>query len=270
MALGALGFAAGWAFARFISEDPFKSDPAGRAWAVLIGVNGAAWCVLSIEIVRRVRAVERLVRGGWAVLASTLACFAVLFSAPFWPPVVKWAKLPELVSGDYVLSFVGGLVAGSAMVGMWRVHAAARSLRPGMQGAGVELYLTLQDHLQALLRIVGAIITLATLAFAFAMKALGLSNEVVWIYGLYYTAVLALSYTPTHAVLVAAGHSLRDDLTGGAPRERGKQPAWLRERHEVDALLRLDHGPVENLKAGIFVMIPLLTSLVSAAFPKGS
>jgi hypothetical protein len=276
MVLGTIGFAAGLTYALFVSNEGFRASTTGRAWMVLVGVNGAAWALLLIPIIQRTRAVEEIVQGRRGLLVLTVLYFAILFGAPLWPGVVPLiAKDITPTPADYVLPLVGGVVAGLAMVGIWRIHAATQDLRRGHGGQGattqrrIALYMALQDHLQAFLWIVGAMISLGTLALGFAMKTLGAADEVVWAYGLYYTTLLALSYAPTYMGLVSAGRSLRDELTDDAPDGDAKLEGWLRRRHELDGLLRLSQGPLGNLKAGVFVVGPLLTSVLSTVFDKG-
>jgi hypothetical protein len=148
------------------------------------------------------------------------------------------------------------------------------------------LYLTLQDDLQDFLWIVGAVISLGTLALGFAVQALNQSRQAiirgagdcieylpfpevpshtVWAYGLYYTALLALSYGPTRIALISVGRSIRDAIVGDAPAEETEVEDWLKQRKELGELLVLSQGPLSEIKAAILVVSPLLTSLLSTA-----
>jgi hypothetical protein len=269
MVLGTIGFVAGVAYVLFVPGARFGEST--KAWAILVAANCAAWSLLVIPIFQRIRAVEAIVQGRRGRLISTLLYFTVLFGVPLWPGVVASVSEVEPTASDYVLVLVGGVVAGLAMVGIWRVHTATQDLRRGRTrlGATAVLYLTLQDHLQALLWIVGAMISFGTLTLGFALKTLGVPDEVVWAYGLYYTSLLAGSYVPTYLGLVSAGRSIRDELTGHAPHDGAELEGWLRQRDELDGLLRLEQGPFGNLKAAIFIAGPVLSSVLSTVFDKG-
>jgi hypothetical protein len=277
MVLGTAGFLAGLVFAFAASEPDFRGGMTGKVWVVLVGINGAAWILLLIPAVLRTRAVEGIVQGRRGLLIVTVLYFAMLFAAPLWPDVVT-AITDDVVPtmADYAFVLGGGVVAGSVMVGIWRIHTATQDLRRSHAGRAdttanrIVLYLALQDHLQAFLWTLGTMITLGTLTLAFAMKALGAADEVVWAYGLYYTALLALSYAPTYVGLLTTGRSVRDELTGDPPEAGLDLEKWLRRRTELDGLLGLQQGPLGNLKAGIFILSPLLTSIIGTVFERGA
>jgi hypothetical protein len=163
------------------------------------------------------------------------------------------------------------------------------------------LYLTLGEDLQAFLWIVGVLISLGTLALGFAVQALdqvaqavdqagqvhavtpcdkaaqalyrylggarlpNLPSRAVWAYGLYYSALLALSYGPTRVALISVGRSIRDAIVGDVPVDETKVEDWLRRRKEIGELLSLGQGPLSEFKAAVLVVSPLLASLLSTA-----
>ncbi|WP_084510661.1 hypothetical protein [Nocardia lijiangensis] len=138
----------------------------------------------------------------------------------------------------------------------------------------MRLYLTLRDDLQAFLWILGVVISLGTLALGFALQALihdsdtddaqSQVSQAVWVYGLYYTALLALSYGPAHVALLSVGRSIRDTIVGGTPIGKAEVEDWLRRRQELDGLLQLGQNPVSNIKAATLVVSPLLGILLGA------
>jgi hypothetical protein len=220
--------------------------------------------------------IEAIAVGRWPELVLTVGLFAALFSVPLFPGVAEWISGVEPAAGDYPLLLFGGLIAGVLMAGIWRIHAVARQLPPNGSGGdpptgSARLYLTLQDHLQAFLWIGGVVISLGTLALAFALQGLaqvkGLPDaprHALWAYGLYYTALLALSYGPTQVALLSVGRSIRDTIVGDTPVDQTKIEDWLRRRQEVGGLLQLGQGALSNIKAAILVVSPLLSSLLTA------
>ena len=302
MSLAASGFAGGLALGYWTSDDAFRASFAGKMWVFLIGVNVGAWLVLIWPIIQRFLAVEAIAQGRRAESVTTFGVFWLLFVLPLWPRVLGEIARLGAAAADYVLPIIGGGVASAAMCGIWRIHAASRQLRTTGEGGPnyaprrVEDYLTLHDHLQAFLWIIGALISLGTLVFGFAYEALkdelreelkkkalkdmsgatvvpsdaqlGLPDEAVWAYGLYYTTLLALSYVPAYIGLVTAGRSIRDAVIGSAPQDPTKLDAWLRRRDELSGYLQTSQGPVARLKAAVFVVSPLLASLLSTAIEK--
>jgi hypothetical protein len=277
MILAAVGCAIGIGAGLLTSDQIFLSQPAAKAWVVLLGANVAMWFVLFMPTIQRFLAIEVIAVGRRIELVLTLGVFATLFIVPLLPPVAKWISGVQPATGDYPVLLIGGLVAGIPMAGIWRINAVTRQLHPDGRGGdpparSATLYLTLQDHLQAFLWIVGLVISLGTLALGFAAQALtqdprfpDVPSHTVWAYGLYYTALLALSYGPTHVALTSVGGSIRDTILGAMPVDQTEVEAWLRRRTELGGLLLLSQGPLSEIKAAILVVSPLLTSLLSTA-----
>jgi hypothetical protein len=215
-------------------------------------------------------AIEAIAVGRRIELILTFVVFAFLFAAPLFPRVAEWISEVRPATGDYLVLLFGGLVAGIPMAGIWRINAVIRQLQSDGRGGdpaarSATLYLTLQDNLQAFLWIVGVVISLGTLALGFAAQALKMPSHAVWAYGLYYTALFALSYGPTQIALVSVGRSIRDAIVGDTPVNQTEVEAWLRRRKELDGLLLLSQGPLSEIKAAILVASPLLSSLLSTA-----
>ena len=278
MVLAAVGFAVGIGIAVWTSRDRecFLIQPAARAWVILMGANVAAWLILIVPTIQRLVAIEAIAIGRLMEVVLTVGLFGVLFTVPLLPPVANLIGA-EPGAEDYLLLIIGGLIAGVPMLGIWRVHAIARQLQPsGGRGdhppPSARLYLSLQDHLQAFLWTLGVIISLGTLALGLAVQALNqepgppdVPSHVVWAYGLYFTAVLALSYGPTYIALMSVGRSIRDTITGDAPVDPSKVEDWLRRRQDLGGLLQLSQGPLSNIKSAILVVSPLLSSLLTMA-----
>jgi hypothetical protein len=276
MILAAVGFALGTGVAYVTSPACFLSQPAAPAWVVLMGANVAAWLILIVPTIHRLLVIEAIAVGRRIEFVLTLGLFAALFIVPLLPQVARRILGVEPAAVDYPVLLFGGLTGGILMAGIWRIHTIIRQLQPnGSAGnpppASVRLYLSLQDHLQAFLWTFGVLISLGTLALGFAMQALAqrwhitVPTHALWAYGLYYTALLALSYGPTYVALTSVGRSIRDAIVGDPPVDQTKVEDWLRRRQEVGGLLQLSQGPLSNIKATILVVSPLLSSLLSTA-----
>ena len=212
------------------------------------------------------------------MLAMTFLLFVSLFVLPMLPVVLRFVlQRFVLIASDVLLVVVGGIVAGVAMWGVWRIYTASWQLRsdasPDSAAQRMQVYLALQGHLQAFLWMVGSIISVATLTFGFAIDAINkawctspnIPREVAWAYGLYYTALLGLSYVPTYLRLGSVGQSIREAAVGRPPINPEELEDWLRKRDALTGLLQIGEGPLASLKSTLFVLGPLLTSLLGTA-----
>ena len=86
--------------------------------------------------------------------------------------------------------------------------------------------------------------------------------ELVIIYGLFYTFLLLLLYVPTHLALNDASRALRDRLCPLDTLSNLKDT--LDKRKALDELLQTNLGLGQNLRAGIFTLAPLVTSLLAS------
>jgi hypothetical protein len=94
------------------------------------------------------------------------------------------------------------------MAGMWRINTVTRQLQSKHADPpplSVPRYLMLQENLQAFLWIVGLLISLGTMALAFALQAISQSRE---------------SELPSHA------------LWAYAPADQTEVADWLRQRKD--------------------------------------
>jgi hypothetical protein len=87
--------------------------------------------------------------------------------------------------------------------------------------------------------------------------------ELVLVYGLFFSVLVAAVYLPTHLTLAAVGHGICDaffpDLSPGEPQWEDQ----TKKREKLSALLELGTGPFGRLKASAAILTPLLGSLVT-------
>jgi hypothetical protein len=165
-----------------------------------------------------------------------------------------------------------------AIVGICLIRDAVRSMLTALESANTEtdkIKLVRQSiHyrrlLQQYLTILGAIIGLATLATG-TMRNVNIAAGrpeseypliIVFAYGLYYTMILALIYTPAHLSLADAGHRLRDRIFPLDSLESLKDDD--EKRNKLDEILQLNLNTAQNLRGGIAILAPLLSSLFSS------
>lgn len=81
-------------------------------------------------------------------------------------------------------------------------------------------------------------------------------------YGLMFTVLLVLVYTPTHLMLTQASQKLRDAL---CPIDNlSDLDKNLKRRKDIDDWLQINQSIAQNLKAGIVTLAPLVTSFVTS------
>lgn len=121
--------------------------------------------------------------------------------------------------------------------------------------------------LQIFLLVAGIILSLVPLNTAALRQVLialggGFPIEFVIIYGLFYTFVLILIYSPTHLALTETSRTLRDRMC--PINNLSNITDAVDKRRALDELLQTNMGLGQNLKAGIATLAPLVTALVAS------
>jgi hypothetical protein len=263
-------------------------------WLFLLCAQTALWATLLGPIMRTLRELRPWHRRTTALLGAGgfIIAFGVLYVAtralgtPDYPLPGHAIKLTLLTS-------LAGIVAYLGALGIWRVDRAATDLalyasalheptgeRPAATGRGnqrlIDRYLDLRNALDRLLIYMGAIVSAAVLATGALRNAVIswhtnshipsneiFSQEHVLVYGLFLSGLLALVYLPPYQRLRALGIRLRDAL---CPPLWPPNPDWrarAEERATLGDLLRLEVTGTASLRAGIAILAPLASSLVS-------
>lgn len=244
-------------------------------WAAAIAAQTMVWALAFPairEISRRRRTPEaaRAREVAWATAALALVGLAVAIL----PPLT--GELPDTIPNRGLKTFVLNLAAFALAVyaarAMWFAVAELRAL--GSSGAAdleaLNRHRSLRGELQLLLRILGALVTLAVIASA-ALRAFtahvdpegALPAQAVVLYGVTLSLVLALVYVPAHQTMLASGGALRDRIAPLLPPDDRGFEGRLGLRDRIDSFLGLDVGATVSLRAGIAILSPLLGSLVS-------
>ena len=244
-------------------------------WAAAIAAQTMVWVLAfpAIRAISRRRRTPEAARSReivWATAALALVGLAVAIL----PPLT--GDLPETIPNRGLKTFLLNLAAFTLAVyaarAMWFAVAELRAL--GSSSAAdldaLLLHRRLRGEIGLLLRILGALVTLAVIASA-ALRAFtasvdaegALPAQAVVLYGVTLSLVLALIYVPAHETMLASGGALRDRI---APLLQPDDPGFegrLGLRDRIDSFLGLDVGASVSLRAGIAILSPLLGSLVS-------
>jgi hypothetical protein len=254
-------------------------------WLLLLAGQTATWAVLLVPIAQTMQQVGRWRTGrltwiyGGAVIGSTVvaAAFgALLLHTPHW-------SLPGHTPKLGVLTALAVVVAAIAAVGIGCVGAGAEALEHDGDDSWerrIALLARLRGALDRLVLCMGVIVGAAVLATG-ALRNATISwqqlldprrsaddifpQEHVLLYGLYFTAVIALIAIPTYERLRAVGTRMRD---AHLPERWPPAEGWkerVDERAAVDRLLKLELTAAASLRAGVAILAPLASSLLSRA-----
>ena len=92
--------------------------------------------------------------------------------------------------------------------------------------------------------------------------AVDFPREFVLMYGIFYSAVLALVYVPTYARLSEVGRAIRDR---SLPAPEMTDQSWTRRyeaRTRADEFLQLGLSTSQSFRAGVAILTPLAGSLL--------
>jgi hypothetical protein len=179
-----------------------------------------------------------------------------------------------------VFEALGFFVGISGVVTMWIVGLTFKKLeQTADRSKRLVEFVTRRDELNTLLTIIGVIVGLGTLATGALQNAIStlhdhypsqtqFPREYVLIFGLYYSALLALAYAPCYVAMRNAGEKLKDAFFGKLASSPDAVDA-MTKRRSLDDLLQLNVSASSSFKAGVAILTPLAGSLVGLLIGKG-
>ena len=212
----------------------FLYSPKAMVWIILVAGQFAFWATI-IEPLWGWRSKLRLDYGLRLTreIRLKLAAAIVFFALPgyFLVRIVPDSNLAHHDLKMVVVNFTAIVVALIAVVGIWYVRAALEARFAGVgEGEGkrpvdsvqqgIKDLIELRGYLQRFISLLGAMVTLATLAKGALRQAFletgghasDFPPEYVLLQGAYFTGLLALVYIPTYTVLAAVGGDLVDSV----------------------------------------------------------
>ena len=250
-------------------------------WVALIAAQAMLWAVaLPLLVVTLRRHWPNRQRDSmWREVVPSAAGFVVLLVAFAVLPrrihtlhTVPSDLIPHISLRVGALTALAGLVALVAAISIWLIRGQAEVLAAGKKLTGAELrtYLRLRSDLERLLGYLGAVIGLAVLSTA-ALRRVVVQDygdahfppEVLILYGIVLTLIVALVYLPTWATMQRTGSLLRDGVAPLPEPASDQLEAQLRKRAALDDLLGLRVSASVSFKAAVAILSPLLASLTS-------
>lgn len=246
----------------------FLDRPEAGLWLFILIAGAALWAVLLVPLVGSLRRWGRP-RGlptGLTALLLTVLIFGLL-AAPALTGGTP-SELPGHIWKIVVFTILGYLVALVGFASIWSVQAGAAALDSLPKEKRLVTLVELRRSLAATLALLGALLgasILATGALHNALRASGeeTAHELVLLYGGFLSLVLALVYAPAHQQLQAVGRGFVDDVAPLPDPASADFSDRLEKRSKLEELLQLNVGVSGGFRAGVAILAPLGTSLVS-------
>jgi hypothetical protein len=285
------------------TADVIQIDRSFLTWLFVACAQVALWFVLSGSLVwpsvKELRAqpvaVQAGVIGGSLILLALLivpfaAGLAYIGNIPFYDDLVPQHQARIVVATVLALIFVLPPIWR-----IWLIHARAGEIsasgRP-LQDK-VRRISDLREHVTSYLSLLGAMVGAVTTANALhtnfinavitvasepSMRPLPDSATVLLVpvpaestilYGFYFTLLVAIIYVPAYVQLTAVARQTVDEA---CRLPNPKSDAWnaaYERRKNLEEYLKLNVGPIDNLRAGLAILAPFIGSLVGVALPGG-
>jgi hypothetical protein len=250
-------------------------------WAALIVAQAMLWASALPSLVmillrhwrnRQPDLVLREVIPSAAAFVLVLAAFAIVPHYVSALHSVPSSLIPDMTLRIGVMTTLAGIVALVAAVSIWLIRGRVEALEAGgtLTVAELRTYIRLRSDLERLLGYLGAVIGLAVLATA-ALRRVVLQAytdkpfppEILLLYGVVLTLIVALVYLPTWATMQRTGSLLRDRVAPLPDPRSDHLEAQLQKRAALEDLLGLRVSAGTSFKAGVAILSPLLASLTS-------
>ena len=263
----------------------FLASPKAMVWIILVAGQFAFWVTI-LEPLWGMWSRLRLDYGLRVTreIRLKMAAAIIFFILPgfFLVRIVPDSNLAHHDLKMALVNFTAMIVSLVAVAGIWYVRAALEAVFAG-KGAGerpahsvqegIKVLLDLRAYLQWFITVLGAMVTLATLAkgaLRQAYLATGgnpseFPSEFVLLQGAYFTGLLALVYLPTFTILAALGADLLESAYPvTAPNlDWDNLSRWQANRKSLEEILQLRSGAVDNLRASVSILAPVATSVIT-------
>ena len=258
----------------------YFSTPSFPIWLMMMAVFCGLLPIFGIPLWLSLIEFKAHIRKNWlSMLISSVFLYGLFIaSIPFSVNIIQIEfPLYRHIDKMWVIFSLGYLAMLPAAIGLWSILSATKEAYaradpdPQKCYPAVQTFNHYRSYLQAYLVIAGILISLVVLTTGAMRQALVefnpaneqlFSNNMVLAHGLYFTFLLGVLYVPTYVVLQMYGRLLVDKVYPVTTLDdyRGKDPL----RKQFDEILNLNITVGQNLRAGLFILAPLVTSLFSS------
>lgn len=297
MSLGAIGFFIGYGIVLYGSSSSssssdccsknFTTTPLFTVWLYLISAQTALWAILVKPLWTALYQLKKYFLSNKKEILLSLLILTFLF---FWLLLGNSFRTGSPLKGHSykieILTVIGFVsIVAPAFVGIWLVCAALKTSFINESSANQQIisYLRLREHLQLFLLVAGTGIGAATLAtgalrnaiIAWAksstildickskIAAINFPPDMVLLFGLSLSGLLALAYAPTFTTLLAEGRKLRDSIFPMPSLNSESWANWYSSRKNLEELLQLQLSITDSFKTGVVILAPLMGSAIS-------
>jgi uncharacterized membrane protein YagU involved in acid resistance len=264
-------------------SEAFVRSAAFAVWATTIGVQTAFWVVVAGPLWRDLGTVWRRARLGRSAMVALAA--ALLLILVVFPVFSLAAKIPWPLWGQQLktraLTIIGGVLVGVPAlsgIGLVQQQVRRRETEP-IDDEDVRAALEARAQMLRFLSMAGAVIGLAVLAAGALRQATvpkfvlerDFPQEGILLYGAFFTGLLLLVYVPAHQALKRLGLRIRDHyfpLSLMPDPDADSFKGWLDRRTTLETLLQLNVTPTQQLQASLFILAPLLSSVITSLVPR--
>lgn len=177
--------------------------------------------------------------------------------------------VPQRPMIGVILVTFTALAAVPVVAGLAAVRELATTADANIDtGHRIETLLDMRRLLAGFLPVLGAQVTLATLALGASPAQRGqASGGIVIVFGAASSLMMALAYAPAAGAVRAAARELSRALLPLAGEASAGLPTRLTQRRELEQALGLDRGLLADLQSGVVVIAPLLASAAALFLP---
>ena len=247
-------------------------------WVFLIAAQMALSLALLIPTLRIVKPLyhrsnpsRRPTILAFALTISAIVIGFVLLTVLFLAPDFRIA-IPVLTLRVLTLNMLSFCVVLIGAIGGWLVYfALSDDFVTTPTKASVDHFVDLRLRLNSLLSVVGLILGasivgmagLRNAVIAFNDESSAFPGQYLFIYGAFFSALLALAYLPIHRRALTVGRTLRDLLLPLPSGDNWTSIAeWNANRKALEEVLSLDLSANLSARTGAAILTPLVASLI--------
>lgn len=263
-------------------KDTFKI-PYFKTWIFFAGFNTAFWTIVFFPLLAVLIKINHLSKGHRREKIISLILFIIiilLYFPVFYCSALRPVDCDKFLEKHGIITliplFPGSIITYFSLFGITCVYIAIKeelmNISSKRNDDMVKRYLELKQYLNILLFITSSTLGLSVFAYGTMRHALNSYNcrdcfhvENIFIFGIYFSMVLALAYLPTFLLLMRYGKNIRDKICPISNLEnKDKWLDWINSRNEIDISLSLKLSATNSIKTITAIFFPVISSTISS------
>lgn len=257
----------------------YVSNPLFAVWAFLYSITFALYACLAYPLWRQIVQFREYFDARNEAIITTVFVIALIFFPDIYGHLTSNLSAPPL---PYQwLKVIANITTGTIAIvvpivlSLCFIYISIRRLeeRRFIDLHVLQKYLHHRNLLSTLIFILGIYIGLGILSAAALRQLLlatGVRNQsdfpitVILLYGSYFTVLLAFFYIPIYIALLRFGHRLLNNFFPLPDPATNQWKQLYEKRKDFEDFLELKTSVGQNIQAGLAVLAPLLSSIISA------